>query len=132
MDGEGEFSRPELPAALSRWWISESSGHGQAEDPLIACLNDEDTGGRFQAAWLLGLLGDVRAAEPLIAFLKDKDFPPEWRANAAEALASLGDARAVDPLIACLKDKNLDVRKAAAQALQQLGYKPEGAAPGGN
>ena len=48
------------------------------------------------------------------------------------AVASTAETpAAVEQVIARLKDKDSTVREAAAEALQQLGYKPEGAAPGG-
>ena len=53
------------------------------------------------------------------------------RRAAAEALGRLGDARAVEPLISALIDQEGDVRTAAAEALQQLDWRPEETAAGG-
>jgi HEAT repeat protein len=47
------------------------------------------------------------------------------REAAAEALGQIRDARAVEPLIAALKDPYANVRKAAAEALEALGWQPD-------
>jgi len=47
------------------------------------------------------------------------------RRDAARALGRIGDARAVEPLINALKDGVVDVREAAAQALDALKWKPD-------
>jgi len=47
------------------------------------------------------------------------------REVAAEALGRLGDAHAAEPLTIALGDKDSNVRKAAARALDRLGWKPE-------
>ncbi len=47
------------------------------------------------------------------------------RASAASALAGLGDARAVEPLITALKDEYALVLVKAANALCNMGWKPE-------
>jgi len=92
---------------------------------LIKALRHEKHDVRQAAARALGRIGDARAVEPLIAALKDKYF--KLRETAAWALGYIGDARAVEPLIAVLKDKEkgLDLRQAAAWALEQLGWKPD-------
>ncbi|MEB3244450.1 MAG: HEAT repeat domain-containing protein [Vampirovibrionales bacterium] len=76
---------------------------------------------RYNAARMLGEMGDPTAVEPLIDSLKN-DKNGSARLYAARALGELGDARAVDPLIDSLRlDKNVDVRVRAARALGRLG-----------
>ncbi|MFA5058670.1 MAG: HEAT repeat domain-containing protein, partial [Opitutaceae bacterium] len=121
--------------------------------PLLACLDDEDSGIRQRAAGALGKLGDRQAVEPLIKCLKDDDasvqqsaatalgllgdrqavdplidaFPnadPLVKQSIAEALGLLGDAKAVDVLTGILKDEDAYLRQACAQALSKLKYRP--------
>ena len=76
---------------------------------LVKALNyekDEDI--RGNAAYALGVIGDVQAVEPLILALKDEH--PYVRAYAAQALGMIGDARSVKPLINTLTDYFSDVR----------------------
>ncbi len=76
---------------------------------------------RYNAARMLGEMGDSSAVEPLIDSLKN-DKNGSARLYAARALGELGDIRAVDPLIESLRlDKNVDVRVRAARALGRLG-----------
>ena len=121
-----------------------------AVEPLIAALEDEELRVRAAAAEALGQIGDARAVAPLIAALKDtdkyvrkaatealgkigapaveslsaalKDTDKYVRKAAAYALGEIKDPRAVEPLIAALRDS--DVREAAAEALDRLGWKP--------
>jgi HEAT repeat protein len=64
------------------------------------------------------------SVEPLIAALGDTTNP-DVREKAAYALGKIGDGRAVEPLIAALGDTDSDVRKKAAEALEQLNWQPE-------
>ncbi len=76
---------------------------------------------RYNAARMLGELGDPAAVEPLIEVLM-KDKNGSVRLYAARALGELGDARATRPLIdALVQDRNVDVRVRAARALGRLG-----------
>lgn len=76
---------------------------------------------RYNAARVLGEMGDPAAVEPLIKSLKfDKNG--SVRLYAARALGELGDVEAVEPLIESLEeDRNVDVRVRAARALGKLG-----------
>ena len=76
----------------------------RAIEPLIVCLQDNDSDVRRNAAEALGKLADERAIAPLILCLKDADA--EVRRQATKALGALGDMRAVEPMIACLKDQH--------------------------
>jgi HEAT repeat protein len=96
----------------------------RAVEPLIAALKDQNSDVRAAAAYALGEIKDPRAVEPLIAALGDEKSSGVRKAAAAKALGKIKDPRAVEPLIAALKDKDSDVRKAAAEALDHLGWKP--------
>ena len=120
----------------------------RAVEPLSAALKDAEWRVRLAAAEALGEIKDPRAVEPLSAALKDA----EWVVciAAAQALDHLGwepaqdeiagwywmakrdwdkcvalGSFAVEPLIAALKDTDEEVRRAAAEALDRLGWKPE-------
>lgn len=107
-------------------WASYSMAKlGKTEyiDTIRAYLDLEDNYGvRWTAAIALGDLGDSRAVEPLIEVLQ---YAGGWdtRTNAAEALGKTGDPRARNPLLAAQKDESLDVRDAAAAALEELDLK---------
>ncbi len=76
---------------------------------------------RYNAARMLGEMGDAAGVEPLIDVLKH-DKNGSVRLYAARALGELGDARATLPLIESLReDRNVDVRVRAARALGRLG-----------
>jgi len=76
---------------------------------------------RYNAARVLGEMGDLSAVEPLIDVLKN-DKNGSVRLYAARALGELGDPSATIPLIESLReDRNVDVRVRAARALGRLG-----------
>ena len=76
---------------------------------------------RYNAARMLGEMGDFQAVEPLIDVLKN-DKNGSVRLYAARALGELGDTTATFPLIESLReDRNVDVRVRAARALGRLG-----------
>ncbi|MDH4378330.1 MAG: HEAT repeat domain-containing protein [Vampirovibrionales bacterium] len=76
---------------------------------------------RYNAARVLGEMGNMEAVEPLIDVLKF-DANGSVRLYAARALGELGDIRATEPLIESLReDRNVDVRVRAARALGRLG-----------
>lgn len=76
---------------------------------------------RYNAARVLGEMGDLNAVETLIDVLKN-DKNGSVRLYAARALGELGDQRATTPLIESLQeDRNVDVRVRAARALGRLG-----------
>jgi HEAT repeat protein len=98
-------------------------GDARAVEPLVAALKDSDRGVRDAAAGALVSIGPP-AVEPLIAALRDSKNDADVRGRAAEALGQIGDAHSVDPLIAALKDSTDYVRKAAASALDKMGWRP--------
>lgn len=76
---------------------------------------------RYNAARVLGEMGDLRAVDQLIDVLKN-DKNGSVRLYAARALGELGDTTATWPLIESLReDRNVDVRVRAARALGKLG-----------
>jgi HEAT repeat protein len=81
---------------------------------------------RGYAAWAIGRIGggEAKAAVPaFIGALKDKDTPDEVRRSVATALGALktSDSDAAGALAKALSDKSVDVRRAAAGALGQIG-----------
>jgi HEAT repeat protein len=106
------LSPPCDPAAYSLIDIGEP-----AEDPCIAALKDPDPKVRFNAAQVLGEIGDRRAALPLIAVLQE-DRVPAIRARAAEALGQIGDPQAVAALV---RDLNVTRKCPANTVVEALG-----------
>ena len=116
-------------------------GDARAVKPLINALGARERYVRNAAAKALVKIGDARAVEPLINALGDGDSVV--RQVAAEGLGKLGEGRAVEPLITALggekedilhefplalslglikaMDEEKDVRRAAAEALGNLG-----------
>jgi len=91
------------------------------DDLLLDLMNSPSEKIRYNAARMLGELGDLTAVSHLIEVLKfDKNG--SVRLYAARALGELGDATATIPLIESLReDRNVDVRVRAARALGRLG-----------
>jgi len=68
-------------------------------------------------------IGDMRAVEPLIMLAKKRDsFSSE---SAINALGNFDDKRSIDYLVKSLKDKDRDIRTAAVESLEELGWEPE-------
>jgi HEAT repeat protein len=65
--------------------------------------------------------GDVGAIIKALGYMKDKDV----RVAAATALAEMGAGDAVEPVTKALTDEEVQVRLAAAEALDRLGWAPE-------
>ena len=120
---------------------------------LIAVLanREENSLVRDAAAIALGQTGDARAFESLIAALEDREvcraavkaldglaWQPDRGASGAAYWAAKGKweecveigAPAVRPLTAALKSKDANVRKAAAEALGRLAWRPTRTAAG--
>jgi HEAT repeat protein len=91
----------------------------QAVEPLIASLKSSDSGKRYDAAQVLGEIGDARAVEPLISALKDRRSALA-RGRAAAALGEIGDARAIEALIVASRESDEYVRGNAASALNRI------------
>lgn len=87
---------------------------------LIEGLKDEDKDVRTAAAAALISIGpEARfAVGTLVRALKDEDYFVRW--NSAVALGEIGDKEAVPALMEALADENIDVRKAATDALEKI------------
>lgn len=131
-------------------------GDDRAAEPLITALDDDVDREPVIAA--LGRLGDPRAVDRLVrvvadgpAWLRDPavaalvmigapaaDFfvttlqadDDALRTLAAHTLGTIGDDHAVGPLVAALRDHTASVRQAAAEALDRLGWAPDGGETG--
>jgi len=107
--------------------ISVNSKKKQAKKTFDELLHDLMTSNsekvRYNAARVLGEMGDANAVAPLIDVLKN-DRNGSVRLYAARALGELGEVSASKPLIESLReDRNVDVRVRAARALGRLGGK---------
>ena len=105
--------------------ISVNSKKKQVKKTFDELLMDLKTSNsekvRYNAARILGEMGDSKAVEPLIDVLKN-DKNGSVRLYAARALGELGDCKATTHLIESLReDRNVDVRVRAARALGRLG-----------
>lgn len=91
------------------------------DELLEELMNSPSEKVRYNAARVLGEMGEAEAVEPLIDVLKN-DKNGSVRLYAARALGELGDLRATTPLVESLReDRNVDVRVRAARALGRLG-----------
>lgn len=90
----------------------------QAEDTLIAMLNDKDTRIRSKAARSLGELRLKRAVPALVASLKDDDN--EVVKASIGALWSIGDLSAIPYLEELLKSEQEDIRGLSKEAIDAL------------
>lgn len=87
---------------------------------LIEALKDGDRDVRTAAAAALISIGpEARfAVGTLVRALRDEDYFVRW--NSVVALGEIGDKEAVPALMETLTDENIDVRKAAADALEKI------------
>lgn len=99
-----------------RWQVARDHESVSLEATILV---DESAGVRQRAVKALGGLGDARAAEPLAAAALKDD---EWyvRVEAASAVRKLGDA-AAERLLTGLRDADPAVRHRAAWTLGALG-----------
>jgi HEAT repeat protein len=93
-------------------------GDTRAIEPLIDALQDEDVGVRGAAANALGAIGDEAAVPYLKPLLNNTN--PQLVVWAAYALTMLGHDN-FSTLEAALKSAEVDVRRSAILAVQQLG-----------
>ena len=95
----------------------------RAVDPLIECLEDENSVIGFSAAVGLGTLGDPRAVDPLIKFMlnSNQDIDILSRQGAAYALGRIGDPKALPALKnVAANDESPTVRATAAESIEQI------------
>jgi len=93
-----------------------------ALNPLITSLKDPQGGVRSNAAWGLGRIGDVNAVLPLLVATYS-DPQGVVRQQARAALLAVGTT-ALRPLAAMLRDNRMEIRSAAAEMLDALGWQP--------
>ena len=101
-------------------------GDPRAVDPLIGALHDNSDWVIVRAAEALGGIGDLRSVDPLIDALAFRCPLTGYalRSGVADVLIHIGGP-AVAPLIAALGRPSIDGRRAAADTLDSLGWKPD-------
>ncbi len=87
-------------------------------EPLVKCLDSEDTRVRANAIYALGKIGDERAIQPLINRLPAASL--EMRSRISDALIKTGRA-SIPALIGLLESKDREVKWIAAYSLAQIG-----------
>ena len=88
---------------------------------LIEALKDRDSSLRWRAAQALARQGDLRAIEPLIEALHNE--VPAVREEVIRALAALRARRSIPALRELVHDPDLNVSRAATEALEQFGVR---------
>ena len=147
MGQQRPFTREEVYAGLGRVAMRNAAGgYGVQGNVLKAddfarvedlALRDERLRAFTGFAASLHLLVSIEGGAWRFMHLRLRDYfardhapqclKDEWwevRRAAAAALGAIGDGRAVEPLVAALKDADSDVRSAAAEALEKLGWQP--------
>ncbi len=96
---------------------------GEALPDLVECYKhaDRDALLRFYTVQLMGFSGDRRAIGPVLEALDDP--AADVRAEACRALEDLRARDAKEALEARTRDVDVDVRRAAREALAQLGLR---------
>jgi hypothetical protein len=114
-----------LIKALKQWWREESENEGEITDnPLMTFIESGPDGLRYQAACLLGLLGDPRAIPHITEYLKSDTIFHPGVLECIDALMATKDPSVIEPIRFCLRDPDADNRKYAIEALRTLGYEP--------
>jgi len=72
----------------------------------------------------LAKIGGPNASPALCAVMQDRQRSRSLRIAAVKALGTLHDQQAVPALVAALKDSDAQMRRASAEALDALGWKP--------
>jgi HEAT repeat protein len=89
-----------------------------AVEPLVKCLNNEDTRVRANAIYALGKIGDERAIQPLINHLPAASL--EMRSRISDALIKIGRV-SIPTLTKLLDNKDREIKWIAAYSLAQIG-----------
>lgn len=112
-------------AALGLGFLGSDEGAPALRDALTASMGAKgDAVEEYQAAIsaALGLLGDRKAVPVLLDLVRNHNGRSDQvRASALVALGRIGDTAALPYAIAALEDNDVDVRRAAAQALGLFG-----------
>ena len=108
----------------ARWEAVEALGEIGSPEAVRALgrLVDENDDMWYAALWALRETGS--SADAPVDRLDDKTEDREVREEAAVSLGQVGSPESVevDVLIGCLEDKNRDVRLAAAEVLERIGW----------
>jgi HEAT repeat protein len=132
------YNKDTREAADVRFYAAEAlglMGDRSAVEPLLGVLWDKSPDVRWVAAEALGRLRDTRVVVPLGDLLtahlpyEDEPFPRLCKA-AVKALGRLGDRRAVEPLLGVFDSLNEDLRREAADALDEVGWTPDSGSAG--
>ena len=116
-----------LVLALGQWGVTDGAAAAlalahlgeTAIDPLTEALgNQRNRDVRRHAALALSKMKSVRAAEPLQGALRDEDALV--RTTAIEGLGNLGAQDALEAIERMRSDRELEVREAAAAAIDKL------------
>jgi HEAT repeat protein len=119
LDKHGTASLERVIAELSDVDL-DSAAEWVTAQAFVEALSDDRPELRMAAASGLGRIGDSNATSALVERLADPD--PRVRTRSAIACGRIGDPRAVEPLEARLRDdSSVDVRRAAADALGEIG-----------
>lgn len=122
-DIEGAIQLLRSPDVQIRQFVAYllgQTGDARAIEPLIDALQDEHVGVRGAAANALGTLGDTSAVPYLKPLLRHSS--PQLVVWAAFALTRLGHDH-FDAIEKALQNDDVDVRRSAILAMQQLGDK---------
>lgn len=120
-DVEGAIGLLKSPDSQVRQMVAYLLGQtrdSRAIEPLIDALQDEHVGVRGAAANALGTIGDPSAIPYLKPLLKHPN--PQLVVWAAFALTRLGQDQ-FSRLVTALANPDVDVRRSAVLAMQQLG-----------
>jgi HEAT repeat protein len=93
-------------------------------EPLVKCLDNDDTRVRANAIYALGKIGDERAIQPLINHLPQASL--EMRSRICDALIRIGRA-SIPALIKLLDNNDREIKWIAAYGLSRIGPDAEAA-----
>ncbi len=87
-------------------------------EPLVKCLDNDDTRVQANAVYTLGKIGDERAIQPLVNHLAAANL--ELRSRISDALIKIGRA-SIPALVKLLDNKDRELKWLAAYCLAQIG-----------
>lgn len=93
-------------------------------EPLVKCLDSEDTRVQSNSVYALGKIGDDRAIQPLINHLPVANV--ELRSRISDALIKIGRP-SIPALVKLLESKDREVKWIAAYSMGQIGPEAEAA-----
>ena len=93
-------------------------------EPLVKCLDNEDTRVQANAVYALGKIGDERAVQPMVNHLANANL--ELRSRISDALIKIGRA-SIPALVKLLDNKDRELKWIGAFCLAQIGPDAEAA-----